>query len=197
MSNFCKVIIIILILIILAILAYFLFQKEKDETAGWNTYTNEKYQYSFKYPPECYLGPLPGFCKGILPEDRPPECLCRLNNEDDDSITLQGDVSTKGWPHISVTHYNTDFYNPPAGTDLITWIRDNFPVPECVPGVINFEIDGTPAVKVCVPVSPQAYSSSWIYFMKDGKLFGIFMNDTDPLEAQDFYNLLLSTFELF
>ena len=157
-----------------------------DEIADWNTYTNEKHQYSFKYPPEYNFGPC---------VSKP--CGSFVNEEKEgDYVILSGDISVKGWPHIGISHYDTDFYNPPAGTDLVTWLQDNSPVSEYVPDAANFEIYGMPAVKVYIPGSPQAYSSNEIYFIKNEKLFAVSMNDVDSPEAQDFYNLFLSTFEL-
>ncbi|MEK7501021.1 MAG: hypothetical protein AAB642_02765 [Patescibacteria group bacterium] len=72
-KGFIKIIVVILI-ILLAAAGYLylknsevitnIFQKKSDETAGWKTYRNEKYGYSFMYPPESVVDingiPIPG-----------------------------------------------------------------------------------------------------------------------------------------
>ena len=176
--------------------------ESQDETADWKTYVNEKYQYSFKYPLECYLGPLPGWCKTILPEERPSECLCRLNETNEDYILLQGDISGKGWPHIEIHHHDTSLHNPPVGIDIITWLKEKSPYRDDVPEEVNFEMGGIPAVKVHIPgvisdqseTVGQAYSVNVIYFLRDEKLFLIRMLDVDSEGGKEFYNLFLPTF---
>ena len=159
--------------------------EETDETADWKTYANDKYKYSFKYPSEYNFGPC---------TTKP--CGPFVNEEEGgDYVLLQGDISEKGWPNIEVAHYDTEFYNPPAGISLIEWLKEKSPYKESIPNDVNFLIDETAAIKVHISASPQAYSSDEIYFIKDSKLFQITMLDMDSQEAQDFYNLFLSTFK--
>lgn len=46
----------------------------EQPTDDWHVYRNEKYGYSFMYPPDCIYGPMPGECKQDPPEERNPEC---------------------------------------------------------------------------------------------------------------------------
>lgn len=156
-----------------------------DKTAGWKTYTNQKYQYSFKYPPDYKFGP----CV-IKP------CGPFVNEESGgDRVILTGDITTKGWPNITIAHYDSPFYNPPAGTNLLTWLKEKAPEKDYIPDSLNFNLAGIPAVKIHVPSSPQSYSQEVIYFLKEGKLLSLTMIDIDSPEAKDFYSLWLSTFK--
>ncbi len=172
--------------------------EEVRETADWETYINEKYEYSFKYPDNCFYGPMPVYCKQSPPEERPPECLCFLNGENPDSVFLQaftGEKDNLTLADFSVFHsVFVDSYSPPAGTDLVSWLKEKFPYQD-VPDEINTEIDGILAVKVYTPFSGMAYSQEDIYFIKSDKLFRISMLDVDNENNRELYNKILSTFK--
>ena len=163
-------------------------EEKKEEIKGnedWKTYINEKYNYSFDYPKEYTFGPC---------NTKP--CNPFINEEKEgDYVILQGDVSNNGWPNMEVSHYETEFYNPPNGADIIEWLKDKSPVKENIPNEINFEIGGIDAIKAEIPKSAQSYSLWEIYFIKNNDLFNISMTDVETLEAQIFYNLILSSFE--
>ena len=63
-----------------------------DVTEDWPVYENEAFGYSFKYPSECFFGPMPADCKQSPPEERAPECLCFLDAEDPWEVYLQAFV---------------------------------------------------------------------------------------------------------
>jgi len=168
-----------------------------DPTADWNSYTSEKYGYSFKYPTDCLYGPLPGYCKQKPPEERPRECRCYLNGENPDSVSLGTFTGTKSdltGASFSVSHSSTDPYNPPAGADLIKWLKEKFSYQE-IPDKINTEIGGVPAVKVYTSQSPMAFSQENIYFIKNNKLFNIYILDVDNKDNRELYDKILATFE--
>ena len=167
------------------------------ETADWNSYTNEKYRYSFKYPKSCFYGPLPGHCKQSPPEERLEECLCFLNAEDLDQVSLgtfTGEKSILSGASFMVSHRSTDVYNPPNDTDLIEWLKEKF-ITLDIPNETNIEIDGVLGVKVYIPQSPMAFSSEEIFFIKDNKLFNINMIDVDNENNRELYDKILSTFK--
>jgi len=167
-------------------------------TDDWQIYRNEKYGYSFKYPPDCFYGPMPGDCKQKPPEERRPECLCFLNGENPDVVTLEitiieADTVTSFPFHID--HYDTPFYNPPPGIDLNTWIKDTYySYIEDIPDEQNMEIGGIPAVKFYTPRSPMAPSQEEIFFIKEDILFRIYMIDVENENNRELYDQLLSSF---
>ena len=169
-----------------------------DVTANWNKYTNEKYGYSFKYPVDCLYGPLPGYCKQSPPEERSRECLCYLNAENSDDVSLgtfTGPKDNLTGVSFGVFHsVFVDSYSPPVGTNLINWLKEKFSYQE-IPDEINMAIDEIPAVKVYTPQSPMAFSQEDIYFIKDDNLFKISMLDVDNGDNKALYSQILSTFE--
>ena len=160
----------------------------------WETYTNQTYSYSFDHPAECLSGPLPGYCKQDPPEDRPPECWCFVNGENPDNVVMQAHLGDDlSLATFSVSHYSTEPYNPPEGTELVAWLQEQFSYQD-IPDVANFEVDGTPAVKVYTPGGHGAYSQENIYFLRGDKLFNISMVDVDNAELKDFYDQVVATF---
>ncbi|MBU4350933.1 protease inhibitor I42 family protein [Patescibacteria group bacterium] len=174
-----------------------LLEETEKETTDWQNYENEKYGYSFSYPANCLLGPLPGECKQKPPEERGEECLCFLNEENPDAVLLQtltGEGEKLTGADFSVVHYDTEPYNPPVDTDLIEWLKEKFTHQE-IPDEPNTEIDGITAVVVYTPASPGAYSQENIYFIKDDKLFNVSLLDVDNENNRALYNRLLSAFQ--
>jgi len=167
------------------------------ETADWNSYTNEKHGYSFKYPKNCFYGPLPGHCKQSPPEERPEECLCYLNAENPDEVSLgtfTGEKPILTGASFMVSHRSTDAYNPPDDADLIEWLKEKF-ITLDIPNETNIEIGKVLGVKVYTPQSPMAFSYEEIFFIKDNKLFNISMIDVDNGNNRELYDKILSTFK--
>lgn len=169
-------------------------------TADWNTYKNEKYGYSFMYPPDCFYGPMPSDCKEKPPEERRPECLCFLNAENPDQVSLENiiiEADTVSGAPFHISHFDTPVYNPPPGTDLVTWINDTYYSNlEDIPDEQNMKLGGIPAVKFYTPKSPMAPSQEEIFFIKEDKLFRIYMIDVENENNKELYDQILSTFSL-
>jgi hypothetical protein len=170
----------------------------EQPTDDWQTYRNEKYGYSFKYPPDCFYGPMPGDCKQKPPEERRPECLCFLDGENPDQVTLgkliiEGDTVSGGPFHVS--HFDTPVYNPPPGIDLMTWIKDTYY--SNYEGILdeqNMVLGGIPAVKISITGSGGGASQKEIFFIKEDKLFSIYMIDVENENIRELYDQLLSSF---
>jgi hypothetical protein len=186
-------------LVIFAIFAGACSQNGRQSTRPWNTYTNEVNGYSFNYPAECTFGQMPVNCKEKPPEERPPECLCFLDNQNPDQVFLQaflGDVENLTLAGFSVSHYDSPVYNPPSGTELIPWIREEFAeMHDQIPSEPNMELDGVKAVRITTPKSPMASSYEDIYFILNGKLFKINLLDIDNTDNKKLYDLMLSSFQ--
>jgi len=162
--------------------------------ANWETYTNQTYSYSFDHPADCLSGPLPGYCKQDPPEDRPPECWCFVNGENPDNVVMQAYLGDDlSLATFSVSHYSTEPYNLPEGTELVAWLQEQFSYQD-IPDAANFEVDGTPAVKVYTPGGHGVYSQENIYFLRGDKLFNISMVDIDNAELEEFYDQVVATF---
>jgi hypothetical protein len=169
-----------------------------DQPLGWIRYDNEKYGYNLHYPPDCTFGALPGYCKEKPPEERPEECLCFINGENPDEAFLQaflGEGDQLTLAGFTVSHYDTPVYNPPPGTDLVGWIKENFSeMSEDIPDESNMEISGIPAVRIYSPPSPMAPSYEEIYFIKNDILFRINMLDVDNDDNKELYDFVLQSF---
>ena len=158
-------------------------------TAGWLTYTNSKYGYTFKYPSDYVNGCTTKPCSKHISE-----------TEGGDVVSLQGDISTTGWPNITISHFSSTFYNPPAGTNLVNWISTHlsFTTPY-LPSNYNLLVYATagvdaPAVDFTIPASPQAYAERSIYYVDDDKLFSISMTDPTGTDATTFYSTWFENF---
>lgn len=204
---------IIFIIIVIAAVAYGSYQSERmaengleensqevvvvDEIADWQSYTNEEHGYSFNYPQDCIFGSLPGACKQSPPEERESDCLCYLNGQDANMVSLQTFTGTK--PDLSGVNFQVfhsiyaDYYNPPEGTEIAAWVNQHFLYDE-IPSEPNTEVAGLSAVKVYTPFSGMAWSQEDIYFIKDNKLFQISMLDVDNEENRALYDNILASF---
>ena len=169
-------------------------------TEDWEVYTNEEHGYSLKYPTDCFYGPLQGYCKQSPPEERSQECLCYFNAEDPNDVSLGTYTGTKsdltGASFIVFHSVYVDHYTPPAGTDLVEWVEENYSYYEGIPDEMNMGIDGIPAVSVYTPKSPMAWSQEDIFFIKDGKVFKISMLDVDNEDNRALYDKIIFTFKI-
>ncbi len=169
-------------------------EEEVDDTAidttDWVTYTNTKYGFSFKHPAS--------YTTAGCPTKPCGEYIGELI--DGDQTAMQGDISVVGWPNINVMHLSSDFYNPPADTDLRTWILSAYShYGDYISLSPNYYIDTAGgstllAFDFTVPASPQSYSQRYIYFVdNDDKLFEISMYDYQSVSSS-FYDAWLSSF---
>lgn len=160
------------------------------DTSSWITYTNAKYGFSFKYPETYSIG-----------NCTTKPCGEYINEmSDGDQTVMQGDISQVGWPNIVVMHLASDYYNPPAGTDLREWLVTNNSMNSSYislsPNYMITASDGGnyDAFDFIIPESPQTYSQRYIYFLNnDNKLFVIQLYDYQSYSSK-FYESWLGTF---
>jgi hypothetical protein len=172
---------------------------QAEPTADWNTYQNEKYGYSFMYPADCYFGRMPRDCKEKPPEERRAECLCFLDSTNPDRVFLQafqGDGDKLSLAAFYVSHPDTPVFNPPQGTDLVSWINKNFSYFEDIPDESNLDLNGIPALRVLYPRSSQSPGFENIYYLHNDILFEISLLSVDNEDNVELYNQMLSTFRL-
>jgi putative hemolysin len=133
---------------------------------GWKPYINAEFGYALWYPGDCQV------------------MGANLN----ESVQFSGPL-VEGWPVLTVSHYDNDFYHPPAGTNVAQWITDNeIPYDEIDTEV---EIAGLPAVRLTTMGGPGWYGYDDYYFIKDGQLFHILILHTGGRADWDLYNQFL------
>jgi type II secretory pathway component PulM len=133
------------------------------------------------------------------------ECPCTakqahfLDGENPDQVGFNAftvDADQLSLATFSIAHYDTQMFNPPAGVDLVEWLQESLANHGLkIPGAPNTAIGGIPAIRIDIPQFPQAFSCSWIYYIKEDLLFQISMIDIDNLQNKALYEKLLSTIE--
>jgi hypothetical protein len=159
-------------------------------------YHNDVHNYSFYYPTNCNLGPITEECKLQAPEERPENCLCFLNTEKPNEIILQNYTQQDDdliLATFSVVYYDSETYNPPENTDLITWLKTKFSF-QNIPDSLNYKLGDTDAVSVYTPQSMQAFSQENIYYLINNKLYNVSMVDVDTESNRQFYDKILKSF---
>jgi hypothetical protein len=99
-------------------------------------------------------------------------------------------VEGEHWPVLTVSHYDSEFYRPPAGTNIGQWIADS--------EIITYDaidsemtIAGLPAVRLRAEAGPGWYASDAYYLIKDGQLFQILILHTGGQEDWVLYDRFL------
>jgi hypothetical protein len=132
----------------------------------WTTYTNNTLKYRFLYDPVWNL-------------------TTQAN-----TTSVQGDVSSKGWPSINVSKLvitATDIL------DLKTQVENMFNE-STTETTIGLNISAVLLERVA---SPQAYAGKDYYLLHQGNTFVISLNDTGHLEADQIYQYFLNNFEIY
>jgi hypothetical protein len=138
---------------------------------GWESYTSETYGYSLKYP---------GGSK-----------VMGANHAD--MVQFEGPmVEVEYWPILTVDHYDSDFFHPPAGTDVVQYVMD-FGMPY---DAIDSEtaVAGHLTVHLMTEASPMAYGYDEYYFIRGDQLFRIMLLHAGGIQDWDIYNQFLQSF---
>ena len=140
---------------------------DEDE---WQPYYSKKFGYAFAFPGDCAV----------------------VSKNLDEALQVSTATTTgEGWPCLGVTHYDSDFYHPPAGTDLKQWLIDwEIHHDEMDTDV---EIAGLSAVHLITKAAKGAYAYDEYYFVKGEQLFRILIVHCGK-EDWDLYNTFLSSF---
>jgi hypothetical protein len=135
---------------------------------GWKPYLNAEFGYALWYPGDSQV------------------MGANLN----ESVQFSGPlVEGEHWPVLTVSHYDSDFYQPPAGTEVTQWIADHeIPYDEIDTEV---EIAGLPAVHLRYEAGPGSYASDAYYLIKDGQLFYILILHAGGQEDWELYDRFL------
>lgn len=134
----------------------------------WKSYTSAKFGYTFWYPGKC-----------------------EVVGEDLDELVEIACPEEGGerWPCLSISHYDSAFYRPPAETDLYEWIVESGPsYDEIDPGE---EVAGISTVRLRTNATPQAYAFDEYFFVHEGQLFRVTILHCGGREDWDLYDQFL------
>jgi hypothetical protein len=171
---------------------------QSKATVDVSEYKNEVFGYSLQYPSTCTFGPMPKYCKQSPPEERPQECLCHLNAEDPNRVTMQsfqGDIEQGlTFAEFSISSYETSYFTPPPSMELALWLQENYAERyNDIPDEPNTEIGGIPAIEIYSPGSSMAPSLREIYFIRENRLFTVSMIYVEEESNKALYDLILSS----
>lgn len=138
--------------------------------SGWQSYTNETLGYSLMYPGQA----------DIMGADR------------DKAVDFVGPIAGDDhWPWFMVQHFDSDFFRPPAGTDVRQWIAGS-DIPYKAEAQ-ETTIGGLPAVQLRVEPSPQAYGMDEYYVIDGDQLYKITILHAGGLEDWTLYDQFLQS----
>jgi hypothetical protein len=137
---------------------------------GWEGYMSQRFGYGFLYPSD----------------------LTVLEDQDG-NVNISGPlVDNERWPCLAVSTYDSEFYLPPAGTDVVEWIAGSgMPYDEIDTEV---QIAGLRTVHLRTEASPMAYAYDEYYFIEHDRLFRISIVQCGQ-EDWEFYNRFLAGFQ--
>jgi hypothetical protein len=100
-------------------------------------------------------------------------------------------VGDDHWPWFMVQHFDSEFFRPPAGTDVQLWVDDSdIPYKD---EIQETTIGGLPAVHLQVAPSPQAYGMDEYYVIAGDQLFKITILHTGGLQDWALYDQFLTS----
>jgi hypothetical protein len=141
-----------------------------DGYQGWKTYTSERFGYTLMYPGDAEV----------------------ISTDLAVSVQFVGPrVDNRRWPWLEVRHFDSDFYHPPAGTDVHRWLTDSgHPSGEVGPEV---ELAGLPTAHHMYKGGPAPYDYDEYYFIKGDRLFCVMIAHTGDRQDWDLYDKFLQS----
>lgn len=146
------------------------FDQAQYDYSNWETYTNEEFGYTVKYPDNCQA----------------------VENETNKSVEFQGPLEGGDyWPRLFIISSDSDFYHPESGTDVKEWVKN---MPHDQVGA-EVKISGIDAIQYITNLSPQSFASDDFYFIKDTQLYQIQLLHTGDKKDWNLYNQFLASFQ--
>jgi hypothetical protein len=133
---------------------------------GWKPYLNADLGYAVWYPGECIV----------------------MGNNLNEDVQFAGQEC----PVFIVSHYDSEFYHPPAGVDLEQWLADHNVAYDAID--TESEIAGLPAVHLTQEAGPGWSVSDEYYFIRGDQLFRIYILPAGDQQEWDLYNKFLQSF---
>lgn len=137
-----------------------------DPFSTWTIYTNNTLKYRFLYDPAWNLA-------------------TQAN-----TVSVQGDISTKGWPSINVSQLTISATNI---SQLKTEVENLFNTTTTQVSIGS----GIQSILLERAASPQAYAGQDYYFLHQGNTLVISLNDTGHTQGDQLYQHFLDNFELY
>ena len=134
--------------------------------SNWTLYTNNTDKYKFLYDPAWHLA------------------------THTQSVSVQGDVSQKGWPTVIISKTTIDAQNI---NDLKSKVDNLFNTSTTITSISS----SIPVVLLENQASPQSYASKNYYFIHNSKTFAINLNDTGHTQSDQIYQHFLDNFQLY
>jgi hypothetical protein len=131
---------------------------------GWESYTSEKFGYNVKYPGDASV----------------------MGANLDEMVQF---VGSGHWPILTVEHVDSDFFHPPAGTDVRQWVLDLYTAYDSIGPEMT--IAGLPTVHLVYESGPGWEASDEYFFIRDEQLFRILILHSDGRQDWNLYNKFL------
>jgi hypothetical protein len=132
--------------------------------SGWQAYTNEEFGYTLMYPGDAAV----------------------IGANLDEMVQF---VGSEHWPILTVDHGNSDFFHPPAGTDVRQWVLDLYTAYDSIGPEMT--IAGLPTVHLVYESGPGWEASDEYFFIRDQQLFRILILHSEGRQDWDLYNQFL------
>lgn len=138
---------------------------------GWASFHSERFGYTFLAPPDVEV----------------------LENGMDGTVNLSGPVvnNERTPPCITISSTDSDFFRPPAGTDVVEWVGASGLAPAEVES--GPEIGGQPSAHFATPTGPGVHAGDEYYVIHGDRLLRIVITHCGP-ENWERVNAFLASF---
>jgi hypothetical protein len=136
---------------------------------GWQPFESQRFGYAFLAPPGVEV----------------------MENGIEGTVNLSGPlVDNERWPCITIFSHDSDFFRPPAGTDVVEWVRDSGLASGEVEGIT---ISGQPGAHFARPASDGVDAGDEYYVLNGDRLLRIVITHCGPADWE-LYNAFLASF---
>ena len=138
---------------------------------GWEPFHSERFGYTFLAPPDVEV----------------------LENDTDGTVNLSGPMvnNERRPPCVTIFSHESDFFRPPAGTDVVDWVDDS----GLAPGEVESgpEIGGQTSAHFATPAGPGVHAGDEYYVIHGDRLFRIVITHCGS-EDWEMVNAFLASF---